>query len=321
MAYEVDLDVFQGPFDLLLELIARRRLDVTEVDLSDITADYLASLAGIDDVDLEAATRFLVVAATLVELKAARLLPSEDLEEEHDLLAQARDLLYVRLLEYRAFRDVARSLGSRIERHAGHRSREVELDSRFRRLVPDVPLEVDVEELARLASRATAPRPDPQVDLGHIRRTFLSIRDAAQVVLERVQQVGARATFEELVTGRGRTDAVVVFLATLELYKLGEVDLDQADHRGALAVRRREGAGDLTVLTPSSVIESDDDAAAAGGLDDDAVEVGAAAHDAGRGAHVGVAADEDRAGAAVPAAVGRGGRHGTPSATPAGEVA
>ncbi len=248
MAYEVDLDVFQGPFDLLLELIARRRLDVTEVDLSEITADYLASLKGIDLLDLETATRFLVVAATLVELKAARLLPSEDMEEEHDLLAQARDLLYARLLEYRAFRDIAQSLEARLERHGGHHARDVELESRFRRLVPDTPLEVDADDLARLAARATAPRPDAIVRLDHIRRTFLSIRDAAQIVLDRLGTVGARTTFHQLVSGRGRTDAVVVFLAALELYKLGQVDLDQADHRGELSLHRRDSTGDLSVL-------------------------------------------------------------------------
>lgn len=248
MGYEVDLEVFQGPFDLLLELIARRRLDVTEVDLAEITADYLASLDGLELLDLETATRFLVVAATLVELKAARLLPSEDMEEEHDLLAQARDLLYARLLEYRAFRELAGTLEARFDRHAGHHARDVELEARFRRLVPDTPLDVDAEHLARLAARATAPRPDDQVGLDHIRRTFLSIREAAEVVLDRIGTVGARASFRDLVAGRGRTDAVVVFLAALELYKLGQVELDQPDHRGDLDVTRTDADADLAAL-------------------------------------------------------------------------
>ncbi len=259
MDHFVDLEVFQGPFDLLLELIARRRLDVTEVDLAEITGDYLASLDGLDRVDLETATRFLVVAATLVELKAARLLPDDDIEDEHDLLAQARDLLYARLLEYRAFRDVASALGDRMDVEGRHRAREVELEPRFRRLVPDAPLELTVEDLARMGARATAPRPEPSVGLDHIRRTFLSIRDAAGLVLEHLTGVGARATFDQLVTGRSRSDAVVVFLAALELYKLGHVELDQDEHRGPLAVSRSEAAGDLRVLQVSAAEDVDDD--------------------------------------------------------------
>ncbi|MBY5162844.1 segregation and condensation protein A [Salsipaludibacter albus] len=259
MTHHVDLEVFQGPFDLLLELIARRRLDVTEVDLAEITGDYLASLDGLDRLDLETATRFLVVAATLVELKAARLLPVDDVEDEHDLLAQARDLLYARLLEYRAFRDVATVLGERHVTEAAHHARTVDLEPRFRRLVPDAPLETTAVDLARLAARATAPRPDPAVELSHIRRTFLSIRDAAGLVLDRLEQVGTRATFDELVSGRTRSDAVVVFLAALELYKLGHVELDQETHRGPLAVARAAADADLRVLTATAAGEDEDD--------------------------------------------------------------
>ncbi len=278
MDHFVDLEVFQGPFDLLLELIARRRLDVTEVDLAEITGDYLASLDGLDRVDLETATRFLVVAATLVELKAARLLPVDDIEDEHDLLAQARDLLYARLLEYRAFRDVAGALGDRMEVEGRHRARDVELEPRFRRLVPDAPLDLEVADLARIGARVTAPRPDPAVGLDHIRRTFLSIRDAAGLVLERLGTVGTTATFDELVAGRSRSEAVVVFLAALELYKLGHVDLAQDEHRGPLAVARREEAADLRVLTVTSAAESgadddqDDDDLDGDAVDGDAVD-------------------------------------------------
>lgn len=251
MEHFVDLEVFQGPFDLLLELIARRRLDVTEVDLAEITGDYLASLDGIDRVDLETATRFLVVAATLVELKAARLRPSDDVEDAHDLLAQARDLLYARLLEYRAFRDVAAALGDRLDVQARHHARDVDLEPRFRRLVPQEPIAVSLADLARHGARAVAVEPDQAIGLDHIRRTFLSIREAAEVILGGLGAVGTRATFDELVTGRSRSDAVVVFLAALELYKLGHVELDQQQHRGPLGVLRRPAAAELRVLTVS----------------------------------------------------------------------
>lgn len=254
MGYDVDLEVFSGPFDLLLQLIARRRVDVTEIDLADITGDYLASLQGIDRLDLEAATGFLVIAATLVELKAARLLPSEDREDEHDLLAQARDVLYLRLLEYRGFRAVSRSLAARLDEQGGHRARQVELDQRFRRLLPEARLAVSPDEFGRLASRALQPRTVAEVGLDHIRRTFMSLKEAADLVLQQVVEVGATATFAQVVAGRRRTDAVVVFLAALELYKLGQVELDQADHRGPLSISRRRVRADLGVLVDLEVM-------------------------------------------------------------------
>ena len=247
--YEVHLDVFQGPFDLLLQLIAKRKLDITEVDLADITQDFLASLQGIDELDLETATRFLVVAATLVELKAARLLPRDQQEELEDLLGEARDMLYARLLEYRAFRDVAWELQVRLEVHGDHHGRDVPLDPVWRRLVPDADLHVGIEDLARLAALATAPRPEPEIRIDHIRRSFISIQDAAGRVLDAVMDPGDTTGFVSLVTGQRRGDAIVFFLAMLELYKLGHLDLEQPDHRGELTVERREAATDLSVLS------------------------------------------------------------------------
>lgn len=246
--YEVRLDVFQGPFDLLLQLISKRKLDVTQVDLADITQDFLASLKGIDQLDLETATRFLVVAATLVELKAARLLPREQQDELEDLLGEARDLLYARLLEYQAFRDVAHDLADRIDHHGGHHARTAPLDPVWRRLVPEADLQVRAEDLARLAGLATAPRPEPTVRLDHIRRSFISIQDAATHVLDAVTAPGQTAAFTSLVTGRPRSDAIVFFLAMLELYKLGHLELEQHDHHGDLTVERREASTDLGVL-------------------------------------------------------------------------
>jgi segregation and condensation protein A len=246
--YEVHLDVFQGPFDLLLQLIAKRRLDVTEVDLADITQDFLESLSGLDQLDLETATRFLVVAATLIELKAARLLPREEQEELEDLLGEARDMLYARLLEYRAFRDAAMVLQDRLAAHGDHHGREVPLDPVWRRLVPDADLSVGVEDLARMAALATAPRPEPTIRIDHIRRSFISIQDAAGRVLDAVLQPGDTAEFVSLVRGHRRGDAIVFFLATLELYKLGHLDIEQPDHRGELTVQRRDASTDLSVL-------------------------------------------------------------------------
>lgn len=266
MSYQVHLDVFEGPFDLLLQLIAKRKLDITEVDLADITADFLASLKGIDQLDLETATRFLVVAATLVELKAARLLPREVHDELEDLLGDARDLLYARLLEYRAFRGVAALVVAQLEANEHFHGRDVPLDPEWRKLVPDTPLAVTVEDLARLAALATAPRPEPEIRIDHIRRNFISIQDAAAQVLGRLGGAGGAAEFRTLVSGKRRGDAVVFFLALLELYKLGALDLDQPDHRGDLTVARRATDTDLSVLSDeyvSDVPEDEDDEAPA----------------------------------------------------------
>ncbi|MEY3019642.1 MAG: hypothetical protein RLZZ272_626, partial [Actinomycetota bacterium] len=130
MSYQVRLSVFEGPFDLLLHLISRRQVDVTEIDLADITQDFVATLrAGIEDLDLESATRFLVIAATLIELKALRLLPSERREELEDALGEVRDRLYARLLEYRAFRDMSRILAHRLETNRWSLPRDVGLEA------------------------------------------------------------------------------------------------------------------------------------------------------------------------------------------------
>ncbi len=274
MTYQVKLDVFEGPFDLLLQLISRRQVEITEIDLAEITADFLAHLEdGLDDLDLDTATRFLVVAATLIELKAARLLPREDRDEFEDLLGDARDMLYARLLEYRAFRDVARILEHRLHRGEAYVARDVPLDGWIQRLVPDTPLPIDADGLAALAAAATTPTPQPAVDLSHIRRSYLTIREAAMQVLSSLPDDGAVSSFRELAADRHRGDRVVLFLALLELFKLGHVDLDQPDHRGPLSVARRSLGEDLAALV-DAVEEVDDDpdepAAAADAADRDA---------------------------------------------------
>jgi segregation and condensation protein A len=249
MSYQVKLEVFEGPFDLLLHLIARRQVDVTEIDLADITRDFLELLGdGLETLDLETATRFLIVAATLVELKAARLLPAEERDELEDLLDEARDLLYARLLEYRAYRDVSRVLAHRLTQHEWYLPREVPLEAWLQRLVPETPLQVDATGLAALAAAVTAPSPDRPVDLSHIRRSYLSIREAAEQILDALPVPGVTTAFRALAGDRDRGDRVVLFLALLELFKLGRVDLEQPDHRGSLAIVRREGGIDLADL-------------------------------------------------------------------------
>lgn len=246
--HQVTLDVFEGPFDLLLELIARRRLDITDVDLAEITADFLASLTGLEDLDLEAATRFLVVAATLMELKAARLLPADQRDELDDLLSQARDVLYARLLEYRAFRRAADQLARLLDGNRGVRAREVALEPALKALVPDTGLPVDATGLAAVAAAVTAPRPDPDLDVTHIRQAGIGVRTAAYLVLEALRDRDAAATFADLTRGRDVADRVAFFLALLELYKLGHVALAQTGRERDLSVRRRPGRIDLAAF-------------------------------------------------------------------------
>jgi segregation and condensation protein A len=227
MTYQVQLEVFQGPFDLLLHLISRRQVEVTEIDLADITADYLRTLrAGIDTIDLESATRFLMVAATLIELKAARLLPAEQREQVEDLLGEARDRLYARLLEYQAYRDLAGVLREHYDDSAWRLTRDATPEPWMLRVLKPVTIPLSPVQLAALAAAVQAPVPEAPVDLHHIRRATITVREAAELVLA-VLDDDRVLTFPELATGRSRTDRVALFLSILELFKVGAIDLEQ----------------------------------------------------------------------------------------------
>lgn len=228
MTYQVQLDVFQGPFDLLLHLISRRQVEVTEIDLADITADYLRTLRdGIDAIDLESATRFLMVAATLIELKAARLLPVEQRQEIEDLLGEARDRLYARLLEYQAYRDLAGVLRERYDGNTWRLTRDAAPEPWMLRVLKPVAIPLSPAALARLAAVVQTPVPEAPVDLHHIRRATITVREAAELVLA-VLDDDRVLTFPELASGRTRTDRVALFLSILELFKVGAIDLDQS---------------------------------------------------------------------------------------------
>ncbi len=255
MTYQVQLDVFQGPFDLLLHLISRRQVEVTEIDLADITADYLRTLRdGIDAIDLESATRFLMVAATLIELKAARLLPVEQRQEIEDLLGEARDRLYARLLEYQAYRDLAGVLRERYDGNTWRLTREAAPEPWMLRVLKPVAIPLSPAELARLAAVVQTPVPEAPVDLHHIRRATITVREAAELVLA-VLDDDRVLTFPELASGRTRTDRVALFLSILELFKVGAIDLDQSPGDPiAISVRGSvEGAARLLEMLDASL--------------------------------------------------------------------
>jgi segregation and condensation protein A len=237
--FNVRLDNFEGPFDLLLVLIGRRQLDVTEVALSQVTDDFISYLkAAGPDFDLGQATEFLVVAATLLDLKAARLLPAADVEDEEDLaLLEARDLLFARLLQYRAYKQAAAYLGE-LEKRAGRRfGRNVELEPRFALLSPELRIGVDVHQFAAVAATALTPRPVPVVGVGHIHAARVSVAEHMAAMSERLARVGA-ATFRSLVSEcRSTLEVVARFLGLLELYRNGDVAFDQAEALAELRVR------------------------------------------------------------------------------------
>ncbi|SDJ24048.1 condensin subunit ScpA [Frankineae bacterium MT45] len=237
-AFSVSLDNFEGPFDLLLSLIAKRQMDVTEVALSQVTDDFIAYLAASDEWDLGQATQFLVVAATLLDLKTARLLPSAEIEDEEDLaLLEARDLLFARLLQYRAYKLAAAYFAELDRAQALRHPRSVELDGEFAQLLPEVEIGVSPERFAIVAARAMAPKPVPVVGIEHIHAVRVSVHEHMQIIRERIRQAGS-ATFRALVADCGSTLEVVArFLGLLELYREGSVAFDQAAALAELRVR------------------------------------------------------------------------------------
>jgi segregation and condensation protein A len=245
-SFAVRLDNFEGPFDLLLSLIGKHKMDVTEVALSQVTDEFIAHIKAAGDVwDLEQTTSFLLVASTLLDLKAARLLPAGDVEDEDDLaLLEARDLLFGRLLQYRAFKQVASVLERRLAEEALRFPRSVGLDDRFANLLPDVLIGLGLEEFATLAAKALEPKPEPEVSLAHIHAPAVSVREQAHIVVERLKVQGA-LTFRKLAGDAPDTMTKVArFLALLELFREGVVAFDQVSPLGELTIRWTGGEDD-----------------------------------------------------------------------------
>ncbi|WP_327261795.1 segregation/condensation protein A [Streptomyces sp. NBC_01232] len=237
---------FEGPFDLLLQLISRHKLDVTEVALSKVTDEFMAHIRSMGpDWDLDQMTEFLVVAATLLDLKAARLLPVAEVEDEADLaLLEARDLLFARLLQYRAYKQIAEILERRAEAEGRRYPRTVGLEPHHADLLPEVVISIGPEGFARLAVKAMQPKARPQVYVDHIHAPLVSVREQAGLVVRMLKTRG-EATFQELTEDAGDTLTVVArFLALLELYREKAVALDQEEALQTLTVRWSGGDGD-----------------------------------------------------------------------------
>ena len=249
--FELHLANFEGPFDLLLSLIAKHKLDITEVALSQVTDEFIAFVKiGGKAWDLEQTTSFLLVASTLLDLKAARLLPQGDVEDEEDLaLLEARDLLFARLMQYRAFKQVAGVLETRLAGESRRFARAVGLEERFATLLPEVLIGIGLEQFAALAARALEPKPVLEVSLQHIHAARVSVREQAAIVVDRLRRSGTM-TFRALCgDSPDRLTTVARFLSLLELFREGAVAFDQVTPLGELTVRWTGGEQDEIEIT------------------------------------------------------------------------
>jgi segregation and condensation protein A len=251
--FEVHLSVFEGPFDLLLGLISKHKLDITEVALSQVTDEFISYISKRSDHwDLDQVSYFLVVAATLLDLKAARLLPSGEVEDEEDLaLLEARDLLFARLLQYRAYKEVAAVFAAKMALAAKRFPRRVPLEPRFAQLFPEVLLGLGPNELARIASIALTPKPPPRVSTEHIHSPRISVREQAKIVAAKLI-VLKRASFRQLTAdAQGSYEIVASFLALLELYREDAVAFEQLLPLGDLYVTWTGDTDSVTYITES----------------------------------------------------------------------
>lgn len=239
--FRVRLSNFEGPFDLLLQLIFAHRLDVTEVALHQVTDDFIAYTRTIgDELGLDETTTFLVIAATLLDLKAARLLPSGEVHDEEDLaLLEVRDLLFARLLQYRAFKHVAEMFAELEAAALRSYPRAVSLEDRYAELLPEVMLGVDAERFAQIAAATFTPRPVPSVRTDHLHVQAVSVPEQARRLLALLEErgIGEWATFTELVADcSGGIEIVGRFLALLELFRAKAVAFEQPEPLGVLQV-------------------------------------------------------------------------------------
>lgn len=239
--FRVQLANFEGPFDLLLQLIFAHRLDVTEVSLHQVTDDFIAYTKAIGaELELDETTAFLVIAATLLDLKAARLLPAGQVHDEQDLaLLEVRDLLFARLLQYRAFKHVAEMFAELEAAALRSYPRAVTPEERFANLLPEVMLGVDAQSFADIAAAVFAPRPVPVVATGHLHSTMVSVPEQAEVLMTLLERrgVGQWASFSDLVADCETSIQIVGrFLALLELYRGRAVVFEQPEPLGVLQI-------------------------------------------------------------------------------------
>ena len=247
--FKVKLEEFEGPFDLLLSLIAKHELEVTALALHLVTDDFLNFIkAQGDHWDLETTTEFLVIAATLLDLKAARLLPSGEVEDEEDIARlEARDLLFARLLQYKAFKEVSSWFRNEMDLNQKRVARLVSVEPAFANLLPEVLIGLGPNEFARLAKKVFEPKFEPELTLTHLHAPLVSVAEQSQIIVEKLRKSGT-ATFRSLVAGASVGEIVARFLAILDLFKQSQVVLEQAAPLADLFIRWSGSAeGEISV--------------------------------------------------------------------------
>ncbi|KFF58694.1 chromosome segregation protein ScpA [Cryobacterium sp. MLB-32] len=238
-AFSVALGNFEGPFDLLLNLISRHELDITEISLSQVTDEFIGYLRALDGPEeLDQATEFLVVAATLLDLKVAGLLPQGELVDAEDVaLLEARDLLFARLLQYRAFKEASLWFGDRLETESARHVRSVRLEEKYRQQTPELVWTLSLQDFGALAALALVPRELPTVGLEHLHAPLVSIREQAAYIVMMLKP-GEPLSFRRLIVGANEKGVVIArFLAVLELYRYAAISFDQLEPLGELTLR------------------------------------------------------------------------------------
>ena len=267
-AFSVHLDNFDGPFDLLLQLISRHKMDITEISLSLVTDEFIAFIRALEASGegwrLDQATEFLVVAATLLDLKAARLLPSGEVDDEEDLaLLEARDILFARLLQYRAFKEIAATFSERITMADKFFPRVVALDPTLSALLPEVLIGVGAQRFAAIAERVLTPKVSPVVSVEHLHFPLVSVAEESRLVVEALRR-SKSLSFRNLVSDAENTMVVVArFLALLDLYRQGVLRFDQVIAMGELQISwtgSESGEVEITDEFDIPVISEDDEA-------------------------------------------------------------
>jgi len=239
--FSLHLSNFDGPFDLLLQLISKHKMDITEIALGAVTDEFIAYIKQLENADsgwdLDKTTEFLVVAATLLDLKAAKLLPSGQVDDEADLaLLEARDLLFARLLQYRAFKEIASIFTERIDREEKSFARLVALEPHLAQLLPEVLIGVGAQRFAAIANRVLTPKTSPIFSIDHLHQPTVSVAEQASKIVDQLRRTG-RMTFRGLTADAENTLVVIArFLALLELYKEGVIRFEQMISLGELQI-------------------------------------------------------------------------------------
>ncbi len=236
--FQLHLENFEGPFDLLLNLIGKHELDITQVALAKVTDEFLKYVKLLDSKqEIESASEFLVVAATLLDMKIASLLPQGEAVDGEDIaLLEARDLLFARLLQYRAFKEISSWFSTSLDLESNRIARSVRLEERFRNLRPDLVWTTELSDFAKIAEIAFVPKEIPGVGLTHLHAPSVSIREQVGVLVTRLRSSN-RLSFRELISGsKDRAEFVARFLGVLELYRVGAVSIDQSDPFADFAV-------------------------------------------------------------------------------------